>query len=167
MGYLLNKAVERLKSINDVTEEKLQESHHVLIVEYFRRVNLFLDMKAINIDRYPIFSFAKIIGETINSEVYDCLPKLNIFQNVYMKAVCYSFLEISELADRGVQEAYKHIDLFEPIIKFLERGGSFTIRQGEMMVGDSAYPLNYWRDKVIEEQDISERTLQILDERPF
>ena len=167
MGYLLNKAVERLKSINDVTEEKLQESHHVLIVEYFRRVNIFLNMRAINIDRYPIFSFAKTIGETINNEVYDCLPKLNIFQNVYMKAVCYSFLEISELADRGVQEAYKHIDLFEPIIKFMERGGSFTIRQGEMMVGDSAYPLNYWRDKVIEEQDISERTLQILDERPF
>ncbi|WP_434748737.1 hypothetical protein [Paenibacillus amylolyticus] len=167
MGYLLNKAVERLKSINDVTEEKLQESHHILILEYFRRVNLFLDRKAISIDRYPIFSFAKIIGETINDEVYDCLPKLNIFQNVYIKAVCYSFLEISELADRDVEEAYKHIDLFEPIIKFLERGGSFTIRQGEMMVGNSTYPLIYWRDKVIEEQDISERTLQILDERPF
>ena len=164
MGPLLNKAVERLSSIpfEDLGTGS-RESSHVLLREYFRRTNQFLNEMGISIDRYPVFSFAKVIGESVNDEVYKACPKADLIQNPYMKAICYCYLEISELADQGVSSATRYVDLYEPIIKFLERGGSFTIRQGELLVGSSAYPLTYWRDLDIPVQDISDMALERVD----
>ncbi|MGF9699361.1 hypothetical protein [Paenibacillus sp. MABNR03] len=115
-----------------------------------------------SVDRYPIFSFAKVLGKSVNG-IYRACPKLDFIQNPYIKAIGYCYLEISELADQVVHEAIKHIDLYEPMIKFLERGGSFTIRQGEMIVGSSAYPLTYWRNLNIPIQDISDVALESVD----
>lgn len=160
----LNKAIERLSSISfEDIETKSKESYHVLIKEYFRRANLFLDAMDTSIDRYPIISFAKILGKSVDEKVYQACPNLGTLKNPYIKAICYCYLEISDLADQAVNEAMEYIDLYEPIIKFFERGGSFTIRQGEMLVGSSAYPLLYWRDLNIPIQDISDEALNNMD----
>ncbi|WP_419890525.1 hypothetical protein [Paenibacillus xylanexedens] len=166
MGHLLNKAVERLSFIpfEDLGKNSL-ESYHVLIKEYLRRVNHFLNEMDTSVDRYPVFSFAKTIGETVDEKVYQACPSLGILQNPYMKAICYCYLEITELADQGTNQAIKYINLYEPIIKFIERGGSFTIKQGEMIVGNAAYPLTYWRGLDIEEQDISDIALERVDNK--
>jgi len=51
--------------------------------------------------------------------------------------------------------------LYEPMIKLFERGESFNIRQGEMVVGDSA--LKYWRHLNISVQDISDIELNHIE----
>ena len=53
--------------------------------------------------------------------------------------------------------------LYEPMIKLFERGESFNIRQGEMVVGSSAYPLKYWRHLNISVQDISDIELNHIE----
>lgn len=164
MGSLVNNAVNRLSSIGfENVGDKLQESHHVLIREYFRRVNAFLDTESIPVDKYPIFSIAKVLGKTVDVNVFNLCPKLDEINNLYIKAICYCYLEISKLADEGVSEAIEYIDLYEPMIKLLERGGSFSIRQGEMIVGTSSYPLKYWRDLDIPITDISDAALDCID----
>lgn len=158
MGQLLTKAIERLSSISfeDTEDSSLESSSHVLIKEYLRRVNQLLNEMDASIDQYPLLSFAKILGKAIDEKVYRAYSKLDTLGNPYVKVICYGYLEVSELADQGVDEAIQYIDLYEPMIKLFERGGSFIIRQGEMVVGSSAYPLNYWRHLNISVQDISD-----------
>ncbi|OMF02797.1 hypothetical protein MHI48_30125 [Paenibacillus sp. FSL H7-0942] len=158
MGQLLTKAIERLSSISfeDTEDSSLESSSHGLIKEYLRRVNQLLNEMDASIDQYPLFSFAKILGKAIDEKVYRACSKLDTLGKPYVKVICYGYLEVSELADQGVGEAIQYIDLYEPMIKLFERGESFTIRQGEMVVGDSAYPLKYWRHLNISVQDISD-----------
>ncbi|MGE6576920.1 hypothetical protein [Paenibacillus xylanexedens] len=158
MGQLLTKAIERLSSISfeDTEDSSLESSSHVLIKEYLRRVNQLLNEMDASIDQYPLFSFAKILGKAIDEKVYRACSKLDTLGKPYVKVICYGYLEVSELADQGVGEAIQYIDLYEPMIKLFERGESFIIRQGEMVVGDSAYPLKYWRHLNISVQDISD-----------
>lgn len=157
MGHLLTTAIERLSSISfEYTEDNSLESSHVLIKEYLRRVNQLLNEIDTSIDQYPLFSFARILGKAIDEKVCRACSKLDTIQNTYVKVICCGYLEVSELADQGVDEAIQYIDLYEPMIKFFEQGGCFTIRQGEMVVGGSAYPLKYWRHLNISVQDISD-----------
>lgn len=164
MGRILNQAVERLSSIHfESLGDQLCDSHHILVSEYFRRVNAFIESASVSVDKYPIFSIASVLGKTVNLDISKVFPKLEKLENIYIKALSYCYLEISALADQGIKEALDHVDLYEPIIKFLERGGSFYIRQGEMLVGKSAYPLNYWRNLNIPINDISDKALNNLD----
>jgi hypothetical protein len=166
LGNLLNIAVKRLSTIQfENTADKIQESHHVLIREYFRRINVFLDTLGINVDKYPIFSITKVLEKALDDNIFSICPNVNEVNNLYVKAICFSYLEISELADEGVSEAIDYIDLYEPMIKFFERGGIFSIRQGEMIVGSSSYPLKYWRNLSIPINDISDASLDKVDKR--
>ncbi|MGE7093150.1 hypothetical protein ACQKII_17165 [Lysinibacillus sp. NPDC048646] len=162
----MNIAVKRLSTIQfENVSYKIKESHHVLIREYFRRINVFLDNVDIVVDKYPIFSISKVLGKTLEGDIFNVCPKVGVINNLYIKAICLCYLEISELADEGVSEAIEYIDLYEPIIKFLERGGDFSIRQGEMIVGSSSYPLKYWRDLDIPVNDISDVSLDRIDKK--
>ncbi|MGM1022726.1 MAG: hypothetical protein ACQEXV_19985 [Bacillota bacterium] len=164
MGRILNQAVERLSSIHfESLGDQVCDSHHILISEYFRRVNAFIESSSVTVNKYPIFSIASALGKTVSLDVSKVCSKLEELENIYIKALSYCYLEISALADEGVKEALDHIDLYEPMIKFFERGGSFYIRQGEMLVGKSAYPLNYWRNLNIPINDISDKTLSNID----
>lgn len=95
--------------------------------------------------------------------MYRACPQLDTLHNVYMKAVCYSYLEVCELIDLGVDDAIQNADLHEPMLKFFERDGTFNIRKGELEVGDAAYPLMYWRNLAIPVQDISDNSLDLID----
>lgn len=164
MKHSLAKAIERLSAISfQINSSSLQNSHHTLICEYLRRVNVFLDKLNVSPDRYPLFSFAKMLGRKIDPDVYRSCPQLNTINNPYMKAICYSYLEVCDLIDQGVDDAIKYADLYDPMLKFYERGGSCTIRKGELVVGDAAYPLMYWRTLVIPVQDISDISLDLID----
>ncbi|MCF2715788.1 hypothetical protein LWE69_00165 [Paenibacillus sp. UKAQ_18] len=126
MGRILNQAVERLSSIHfESLEDQVCDSHHILISEYFRRVNAFIESASVAVDKYPIFSIANVLGKTVNLDISKVFPKLEKLENIYIKALGYCYLEISALADQGIKEALDHVDLYEPIIKFLERGGVF------------------------------------------
>ncbi|MCM3134374.1 hypothetical protein M3629_16390 [Paenibacillus polysaccharolyticus] len=164
MGATLAKGIERLSAISfQMDSFSPQNSHHILISEYLRRVNVFLDKLSLFPDGYPLFSFAKMIGREIDADVYRACPQLDTLHNVYMKAVCYSYLEVCELIDLGVDDAIQNADLHEPMLKFFERDGTFNIRKGELEVGDAAYPLMYWRNLAIPVQDISDNSLDLID----
>lgn len=164
MGELLNDAVNRISLIDfEKAGNKFCESHHVLISEYFRRINVVLDTLSISNDNYPLIRIASVLQKSIHIDIMKACPILEDINNLYIKALCYYHLEICSLVDEGVDEANEYRDLYEPMIKFLERGGSFYIRQGELLIGTSAYPLNYWRELQVTKQDISEANLDRVD----
>lgn len=166
MGVLLNDAVNRISLINFEDErDNFCESHHILIIEYFRRVNAVLDTLSITSDKYPIIRIASVLGKSLHVDIMKVCPMLKDINNLYIKAICYCYLEISSLVDEGFDEAKEYVNLYEPIIKLLERGGSFSIRQGELLVGTSAYPLSYWRELNIKKQDISDANLDGVDRK--
>ncbi|KHL91216.1 hypothetical protein QW71_35955 [Paenibacillus sp. IHB B 3415] len=164
MGALLNDAVNRISLINfEDGGNKFCESHHILISEYFRRVNAVLNTLSLNIDKYPIFRIASVLGNSQHVDIMKVCPMLKDINNLYIKAICYYYLEICSLVDERVDKANEYADLYEPMIKLLERGGSFNLRQGELLIGTSAYPLSYWRELNITKQDISEANLERVD----
>ncbi|MEB2282577.1 hypothetical protein LAV73_21860 [Lysinibacillus xylanilyticus] len=166
MGDLLSIALKRISTIQfENIDDKIKESHHVLIREYLRRINVFLDNLGIGVDEYPIFSVSKTLGKSSNINIFKICPKLDKINNLYIQVICYCYLEISQLADEGVDEAMDYIDLYEPMIKFFERRGVFWIRQGELIVGKSVYPLSYWRHLEIQPSDISDDLLSEMDNR--
>ncbi|MEO3943978.1 hypothetical protein [Gorillibacterium sp. CAU 1737] len=147
MGDHLHFAASRLSAIQFVNSgATLQESHHALIREYFRRINDCLNHLGFDVDLYPIVWLSKALGIAPDDKLFHHCPQIQEIDNPYLKAVCYGYLDICKLADEGVSEAIHYLDLYEPMIQFIERGGIFTIRQGEMVVGRSCYPLKYWRD---------------------
>jgi len=164
MGELLQAAIHRLSVIPfERIGGNIQDSHHTLIKEYFRRVNAFLNQTGVEIEKYPIFSVGKVLHRTADIHVFQVCPQLDTLNNLYMKAICYAHLEISALADEGIAEAVQYLHLYEPVIELLEQGAQFTIRQGELIMGTSAYPLEYWRNLDIIPQDIHEHTLKKMD----
>jgi hypothetical protein len=134
-----------------------------LISEYFRRINTVLDTLSITIDKYPIIRIASVLGKSIQVDIMKVCPILKDINNLYIKAICYCYLEVSALIDEEVNEAKKYVDLYDLMIKLLERGGNFSIRQAEMMIGTSIYPLSYWLEQNIPKQDISDANLDSVD----
>ncbi|MFD0671906.1 hypothetical protein [Cohnella sp. GCM10027633] len=163
MGAFLNHAVDRISIIKFEDAGSKSESHHILISEYFRIINNFLDKLSVSVENYPIVRVASVLGKVTAIDIIKACPALKNIQNVYIKAICYSYLEVSALADEGVVEVIEYMDLYEPMLKFLERGGRFRLIQGELLVELSAYPLSYWRGLKIAKQDISDDHLDIID----
>ncbi|MCD1259778.1 hypothetical protein B5M42_013130 [Paenibacillus athensensis] len=146
MGKLLQAAIQRLSAISfEFMDKPIRDSHHALVRQYFSRVNAFLNQTGVEIERYPIFSVGKVLHKTVGVQLLHVCPQLDAWNNPYMKAICYAYLEVCALADEHVEEAAPYVDLYEPVIELLEQGIQFTIRQGELLLGDSAYPLDYWR----------------------
>ncbi|MCM3784960.1 hypothetical protein M3231_18480 [Neobacillus mesonae] len=166
MGYHLDKAINRLTAITNNYGENnnlQKESHHVLASEFFRRVNAFIETSHAQVETYPIFSVAKALGKKTNIDLFNLCPQIRGINHLYVKAVCYGYLELSVLADESDREAKDHIEIYEPMIKLLERNGSFNIRQGELVVGRSSYPIDYWRNLNVSSSDISDDNLDRLD----
>ncbi|MDQ0171544.1 hypothetical protein [Paenibacillus tundrae] len=155
----LNQAIERISAINwNSIGNRESRSHVHLCSEYLRRASIFLK-KFPGSCIYPFIVISNSITKSEeNFEKFQVLDKIN---NSYHRVIVDSYLELNALIDEGNQIALENQDLFEPVIKLYERGGSFYKRGGFVNVAGESFEIV---DRTnIEPLDISDQKLDQID----
>ena len=65
-------------------------------------------------------------------------------KNAYVRRTCECVLQWCEGIELGKAASIRHPELFEPLIRLMELGGSFGFHHGDLMVGTYAVPLRDW-----------------------
>ncbi|MGG4221584.1 hypothetical protein ABEW32_25605 [Paenibacillus jamilae] len=161
----IEQAITRLSKITWSTSELKKKSSELLITEYLRRSSLFLEINSI--ESGPFFSPAQVLGTNLDLE--DVIT--SIFTepgkpNLLCKTICLRYLEWASLVKKGELIDGEYQDIYEPLIKYFERGGSLRIDQGIYLdYGYGAFPIDNWRERYIKLQaaDISDENLKKID----
>ncbi len=161
----IEQAITRLSKITWSTSELKKKSSELLITEYLRRSSLFLEIYSI--ESGPFFSPAQVLGTNLDLE--DVIT--SIFTepgkpNLLCKTICLRYLEWASLVKKGELIDGEYQDIYEPLIKYFERGGSLRIDQGIYLdYGYGAFPIDNWRERYIKLQaaDISDENLKKID----
>ncbi|MFD2408566.1 hypothetical protein [Paenibacillus rhizoplanae] len=140
-------------------------SHVILVTEFIRRGNIFLDFNSKDNNRRAIFNASEIIDfsmpETIKEENSRFISVNLDWTTEYL---CDFYLEWSYAMDNEVPIALQFHDLYDPIIKLFERGGRISYHHNELVCGNHAWARNsgaITRD--IPPQDISDEALDRID----
>ena len=146
----LEEALERLLSISWHKDSSDGEVDADLVGEYIRRVAILTEKFQLKLTN-PFFSPIAVIsisGELSAVAMRKFLSEVGdsaLLENAYVRRVCECYLQWCEGVDSGVEVAATIPDLFDPMIALLERGGSFGLHHGEVLVGNGAIPLKNWR----------------------
>lgn len=161
-------AVQRINEIDWNVEEKPKESHSVLLAEYLRRMAIFT--KPYTSNQSPIGSPLKVLNIEnndllleIDRVVDESLPDIN---NPIHYKICRNYLETAYIVEKGLSEALKVANIYEPIIKFFERGGKLRFDSDRALsCGSAAFVLDNWIDFHSSrlETDISDPNLKTID----
>ncbi|MFF0829892.1 hypothetical protein ACFYU8_23730 [Brevibacillus sp. NPDC003359] len=156
----LNQAIERISAIDwNCIGKRESRSHAHLCSEYLRRASIFLkDFPGSCI--YPFIVISNSI--TTSSENIGELQVLDKINNSYHREIVNSYLELNALIDEGNRIAIENKDLFEPVIKLYERGGSFYKRGGFVNVAGESFTIAD-RTNRREALDISDQYLDQMD----
>lgn len=165
MNKRFNEAVKRVSAIdwNTVGYAFQRESNVALAKEFLRRAALII--KEYNLDvKFPFFSAAKAIGKSQQIDIEKVCSQINTLNNTFLRRACECYIEWASLTDEGEPAAMKFPDLYEPLIKLFERGGSIGIHHGEVIVGKFAFPLKNSSIIALEDPiDISDMNLEKWD----
>lgn len=155
----LNQAIERISAIDwNCIGKRESRSHAHLCSEYLRRASIFLnDFPGSCI--YPFIVISNSI--TKSPENIGELQVLDKINNSYHRVIVNSYLELNALIDEGNRIAIENKDLFEPVIKLYERGGSFYKRGGFVNVAGESFKIVDRTRK--EPLDISDHYLDQMD----
>ena len=168
MGKFFEAARSRIRMINWDYEDVYRPSHELLLKEYIRRGNQFLDFINKNPDRrIAVFSASDAIDANLPIDIEEYCTELNeIYGTAY--SVCTFYLEWAYLLDQEEPVALKFYDLYEPIIKLYERGGRISYRENFLMCGSSEWPRNSARIlRDIPPIDIQDEALEKFDREWF
>ncbi|CAH1222325.1 hypothetical protein PAECIP111893_04846 [Paenibacillus plantiphilus] len=163
---LMNKATTRISKIAWGTSEVKKKSRELLIAEYLRRSSLFLE--AHSFEAGPFFSPAKVVRTDLDLE-----DRINsIFfesgkPNLLCKTICLRYLEWTYLVDKGEITYDECQDIYEPLIKYFERGGDLRLDQGIYLdYGFGAFPIDNWCERYskLHAIDISDENLDNIDD---
>jgi hypothetical protein len=143
MGQHFEKAKKRIKDIYWHYKDDYRPSHAVLVVEFIRRGNVFLDYCKKDCNRrVAIFSAAQVIGADLPIDMKEVCKELNVIGGGTALVICSFYLERAYLVDQEVPEAMQFQDLYEPIIKLFERGGRVFYRHNELVCGGYGWTRN-------------------------
>jgi hypothetical protein len=164
MDKRYNEVVYRISRINwrniGLVEKK---SNVALAKEYIRRAALLVKTYSLNV-KFPFYSAAQAIGKSQQIDIVGICPQLENLDNAFVKRFCECYLEWAFLTDTKEPAAIQFCDLYEPLIKLFERGGTIGLHHGEVVVGRYAFPLVHWSSLALEEPiDISDSGLEIWD----
>ncbi|MGO4786534.1 hypothetical protein AB4124_03690 [Paenibacillus sp. 2KB_20] len=166
MNQLFEDARTIIRSINWEKEELNRPSHGVLMYEFLRRASQFYDF--INQEprkRLAIFSAADMCGIQLPIDIYNYCDELNeIKDESLVKSACKSYLEWAYLSGKNESIALTFQDLYDPLIKFFNRGGRVRYHNGELVYGWAARARIVSTEmSMVELEDISDSTLDKLD----
>ena len=159
------KSIKRLQDIDWVHRSDDKASLHILVSEFIRRGNVFRDIyEPDNKKRMAIFSAAQSINKPIEIDIDGILSHSGITnQGWTTQYLCKYFLEWCYLNTQGIEEAIKIPDIYEPIIRFYERGGMITYHNNELICGRYFWRKNCYHIPREPQYDISTNALDILD----
>ncbi|MEC0235048.1 hypothetical protein P4H71_11985 [Paenibacillus kribbensis] len=86
--------------------------------------------------------------------------------NLLCKTICLRYLEWVSLVEEGKIISGEYQDIFEPLIKYFERGGTLRLDQGIYLdYGFGAFPIDNWRERYskLHAIDISDDNLDNID----
>ncbi|QDQ25172.1 hypothetical protein FNU76_01695 [Chitinimonas arctica] len=95
----------------------------------------------------PFFLAKDVLGFGANIEktVQMLRAKRGRLENVYNMAICINYLVWCHALDSNMRLATEHPNIFEPLVKILEAGGSIGIHKGEVVVDSFAIPMSDWK----------------------
>lgn len=156
---LLENAVSKLNNINwGSVGTVISEEDTNLGYEFLRRMAQFYKVEQLKPMPPAFTNVAKLLGdqeEELDISAYcssEAVAYLN--QNSYVKRIIEYYLQLAKYAEnkKGISQ---YLDIYEPLIKLFERGGSFTIKTLSLeIIQVSHFPLNNWYEKFVEKDPI-------------
>lgn len=139
MKFNFEQVRERIKSINWESTGKDKPSYSILVTEFIRRGNLFLDLNSKDDNRRTVFNAAEILNFNIPFHVKEeCSGLVNGNVDWVIEYLCTFYLEWAYVVDKQVPIALQFHDLYDPIIKLFERGGRISYHHNELVCGKQA-----------------------------
>ncbi|KQO04820.1 hypothetical protein [Paenibacillus sp. Leaf72] len=152
----LEKAILKINNINWKLVGEVNEKGD-LGYEYLRRLAQFFKEKQLK-PRQPSFSnLAKLLGDEDEMEISifcnsDVIEFFN--RDASMKSVIEWYLQLARYADKH-PDVSPYLCVYEPLIRVLERGGSFYMNNvGLEVKNEGYYPLNNWFEKFVNKEPI-------------
>ncbi|MDT0126070.1 hypothetical protein Q9R46_25725 [Paenibacillus sp. RRE4] len=123
-----------------------------LACEFLRRLACFFKEEGIRPIKPLVADIAKLLGDTEEVEVSDyCNSEVVEFlgENIYVKNIIQYYLHLAKYAEER-PETYRHLNVYEPLIKILERKGLFVLRINALdIVNGSHIPLEDWYENFV------------------
>lgn len=165
MDKNFEQSITRLQEIEWGNIDSNKPSLQILVNEFIRRGNKFRDMyEAENKKRMAIFSAAQIINAPIGVNIEEIINDFKISSKGWTtEYLCKFYLEWCYLFTEGRKEVIQSHGIYEPIIKFYERGGILTYHNNELICGHYFWPRNCYSIPREPEFDISNKYLDIID----
>jgi len=161
-------ALQKINGINWNIQEVPKKSHYVLLAEYLRRMAIFT--KPYSTNQSPMGSPLNVLNIENNNlllEIDTILEEsLSTINNPIHYKICRNYLEAAYIIDKGILKNATLLDIYEPIIKFFERGGKLRFDSDRAFsCGSAAFVLNDWINFHSSrlETDISDLTLEKID----
>ncbi|MDP1979220.1 hypothetical protein [Undibacterium sp.] len=140
--------LKRLMQIEFERSDYDQELAANLACEYIRRVAVMSEQEQIALPS-PFFDPLTILSIDGHAAKHAMLEFQSTagaqVKNAYLRRTCECFLQWCEGIDAGKVIAIQYAELFEPLIRLIELGGSFGFHHGDLVVGTSAVPLRDWK----------------------
>ncbi|WP_128102035.1 hypothetical protein [Paenibacillus sp. DCT19] len=169
MSYNFITAIERVQRIDWSLEVENKKSNDCLVSEFLRRASAFLVSSTFTSSNF-FFSPIKVLGTNIELDLEriseQIFPTEDIPSNPITRIMYLRYIELAYLLDIGITIAMKYQDIYEPIIRFLERGGSLRIDKGVYLeTGGSTLLLGEWVERYSKNEpiDISDLYLDNVD----
>lgn len=159
-----NKALERLLAVDWEYNDARQESHVALMTEYLRRATLWV--MAFNISgKGRFFNLAGIIMPDVSAPQHLIDEVEELPANWWGRRICTWYLLWAMIKDHPEVTKLDLPDLYEPLIRLYERGGSFTMEHTFIDVGSAGIPAVRWSDFESLEPlpDLGDATLDRID----
>lgn len=166
MNNSFEKAVERIKGIDWNYRERYKPCFPMLISEFINRGNIFKDDYCN--DKIPgmaVFSAADILEINIPFDIDGLVNDLELLEAGWVSMyLCKFYLEWSYLIALNIDAAVQHKGLYEPIIKFYERGGRMNYDKNELICGNYFWPKSCYKlPRKIILPEISDEILYKID----
>lgn len=169
MSSNFKQAKERIKNIHWESTGIYKNSYAILVTEFIRRGNIFLDFNMKDDNRRAVFNATEIINFETPIPIKE---EINVLVNVNVDWVteylCAFYLEWAYVVDKQVPVALQFHDLYDPIIKLFEKGGRISYHHNELICGKHAWPRNSGSmSREFPPQDIRDEILDAIDAKEF
>lgn len=145
-----------INRVNQIKWEKLSITNHEdeqnLGHEYLRRLAIFFYDQKIKPINPIVANVAALLGDESTINIENCC-NLKVLESLkdksIPKAVVMFYLQLARYIDQ-VQETESLLEIYEPLIRLLEKGFVFGYREGGFMIYNAKlYPLNGWYDRFL------------------
>jgi hypothetical protein len=145
----MKKAMQRVSAIPPLGRSDGTSSFDAdLAREYLRRAAL-MAKSLPNWEGGPFFNPAVVtlsdLSATLISEI-EAVITSDSQPNGFVRRICRDYIKWQAYIDKGNPVATSFPEVYEPLLKLFERGQSFGMHHGELIIGGFSIPLESWLD---------------------